>query len=303
MLVTIATPTYNRAHLLPRLYKSLCNQSCKYFEWLVVDDGSRDETESVVAGFIAEGKIDIRYIKKDNGGKHTAVNLAAKEAKGELFFIADSDDWLPKAAISKVIEIYGSIKSNDDYAGVCGLDEYEDGSIVGSGLPQPIIDASPQDIRAKWGVRGDLKEVFKTAVIKEFPFPEIEGEKFCPEVLIWNRIGSKYKLRYFNEPIYTVEYQPDGITSSIIIARKNSPIATMMTYSEWFEDAIPLIQKIKMAMNYWRFRYCTDKVNVKISGWGKLLAPFGFLLFIKDHIKLNIMSDPMAFFGLNKSNC
>lgn len=303
MLVTIATPTFNRAHLLPRLYQSLCNQSCKDFEWLIVDDGSQDETESVVAGFIVEGKIDIRYVKKENGGKHTAVNLAAKEAKGELFFIVDSDDWLPSNSIEDVTKAYQKVSDNHDIAGVCGLDMYEDGTMIGNGLPKDEVIASPQDIRSRWKVIGDMKEVFRTSVIREFPFPEIPDEKFCSEALIWNRIGRRYRLCYFNKPIYTVEYQPDGLTAAITRARMFSPIATMMTYSEWFEDDIPLIQKIKMALNYWRFRYCSDKRNVKIASWGKLLAPFGFIFYLKDHIKLNIMSDYMAFFGLNKNNC
>lgn len=282
MLVTIATPTFNRAHLLPRLYKSLCNQNCKEFEWVVVDDGSEDETEQIVAGFINEGKITIRYIRKDNGGKHTAVNLAVKEAEGELFFIADSDDWLPESAIKKVIGAYVKIANENDFAGVCGLDEFADGRIVGSGLTRPIIDASPLDIRVKWNVRGDLKEVFKTAIIRMFPFPEIDGEKFCPEALVWNRIGLRYKLRYFNEPIYTVEYQLDGISNAITKARMKSPVASMMTYSEWFNHAKSTKLKLRMAVNYWRFSFCTKKRNISISKWAYLLYPIGLLMHMKD---------------------
>jgi len=223
MLVTIATPSYNRAALLPRLYRSLCEQTCSDFEWLVVDDGSDDDTPQVMESIIGESRIAVRYIRKPNGGKHTAVNLSALEAHGELLFIADSDDWL-----------YSAIIDDEAFCGVCGLDEYADGRVVGSGLPQDVIDASPQNIREKWGVTGDMKEVFLTEVLRSFPFPEIPGEKFCPEVLIWNRIGQKYKLRYFNKTIYTVEYQPNGLTQGITRARMNSQVASMMTYSEWY---------------------------------------------------------------------
>lgn len=298
MYVTVATPAYNRAHLLPRLYESLCHQSCKQFEWIVVDDGSSDDTEETVQRFIAEMRISVRYIRKKNGGKHTAVNLAAEKAEGELFFIADSDDWLPASAIADVIDAYSKVQDNQIIAGICGLDSYANGTLVGSGLPKDEIDATPQEIRCKWGVRGDMKEVYRTSVIREFPFPEIMGEKFCPEALVWNRIGRHYQLRYINKPIYIVEYQPDGITSSITRARMNSPIATMATYSEWFSDAIPFAQKVKMALNYWRFRFCSRKAGVGIASWGNLLAPLGFLLFIKDHMKNGTISDSMAFFGL-----
>lgn len=285
MFVTIATPAYNRAHLLPRLYESLCRQTCKGFEWLVVDDGSTDETGQVVQGFIDDGRIAIRYIRKPNGGKHTAVNLAAKQAKGELFFIADSDDWLPMSAITDVIEVYDTIKGDESFAGICGLDGYAGGGIVGGGLPTHIIDSSPQVIREKWGVAGDLKEVFRTEVFRIYPFPEIPGEKFCPEVLVWNRIGGKYKLRYFNKAIYTVEYQPDGITSRITPARMQSPVASMMTYSEWFGHASSIKAKLRMAINFWRFAFCAPKRSrVPIAGWGKLLLPIGALFHLKDKV-------------------
>lgn len=287
MRLSIATPTYNRANLLPRLYRSLCSQTCRDFEWIVVDDGSSDDTRSVVEGFIAEERIPIRYISKLNGGKHTAVNLAAKEAKGELFFIADSDDWLPETAVADVIEAFDEVKEDSGFAGICGLDQYADGDIVGSGLPRPVIDASPAEIREKWGVRGDMKEVFRTEIMRKFPFPEIEGERFCPEVLIWNRISRNYKLRYINTPIYNVEYQPDGITSGITRARINSPIASMMTYSEWFDMANTNTAKLRMAINYWRFSFCAkQKHSVSISGWGKLLMPVGAAFHIKDRIQI-----------------
>lgn len=285
MLVTIATPAYNRAALLPRLYRSLCEQTCSDFEWLVVDDGSDDDTPQVMESIIGESRIAVRYIRKPNGGKHTAVNLSAREARGELLFIADSDDWLPETAIADVIYAYSAIIDDEAFCGVCGLDEYADGRVVGSGLPQDVIDASPQNIREKWGVTGDLKEVFRTEVLRSFPFPEIPDEKFCPEVLIWNRIGQKYKLRYFNKTIYTVEYQPNGLTQGITRARMNSPVASMMTYSEWFGMAATFKARLRMAINFWRFAMCAplDR-RLSIAGWGKLLMPVGLLYHFKDKI-------------------
>lgn len=329
-MITIFTPTYNRADLLPRLYKSLCEQKIDSgfdsdsnfdfdsdsnfdlpFEWLIVDDGSTDNTEEVVNGFIAEQRIPIRYYKKANGGKHTAINYGAKLAKGELFFIADSDDYLPKDAIFNVISAWKSLDGGDDldldddsdvsadvrrsksrsvskleFGGVCGLDGFDDGRIVGSGLPQEILDTTTIELRDKYGVTGDMKEVFLTSVMREFPFPEIYGERFCPEALVWNRIGTKYKLRFFNKVIYTAEYQEGGITAGITRARMKSPVATMMTYAEWFNYDISLKKKLRMAINYWRFAFCTSNRDVKIASWGNLLAPLGYLMHLRDRWKI-----------------
>lgn len=256
MLITVFTPTYNRAKLLERLYKSLCTQTHKDFEWIIVNDGSKDNTDEVAHFFIAEKKINILYIKQENGGKHRAINRGVKEAKGELTFIADSDDWLLPNSLETVAETYQGIANDKTFAGVCGLDVYSDGTIIGGGMPQDVIDCNAIDIRMIHHVVGDLKEVFKTDVLREFPFPEVEGERFCPEVVVWNRIAKKYMLRYFNKPIYMVEYQPEGITSTITKARMKSPIASTTCYQEMMEFDIPLKTKIRSAINYWRFRFC-----------------------------------------------
>ena len=256
MLITVLTPTYNRAKLLERLYQSLCQQTYQDFEWIVVNDGSKDNTDEVVQSFVAEKKINILYIKQENGGKHRAVNRGVKEAKGELLFIADSDDWLLPKSLEIVAEVYKDIARDHSFAGVCGLDVYADGTVIGGGMPQDVIDCNAIDIRMIHHVGGDLKEVFKTDVLREIPFPEIEGESFCPEVAVWNRIAKKYKLRYFNKPIYMVEYQPEGITSNITKARMKSPIASTTCYQEMMELDIPLKTKIRSAINYWRFRSC-----------------------------------------------
>ena len=129
-----------------------------------------------------------------------------------------------------------------------------------------------------------MKEIFRTSVMKEFPFPDIEGEKFCPEVLVWNRIARKYKLRYFNKIIYKVEYQPEGLTSNIVKARMNSPIASMICYSEILQLDIPFIDKFKTAINYWRFRLCCHGQSEypKLKGIWNVVVPLGWLMHLND---------------------
>ena len=304
-LITVITPTYNRAHLLPRLYDSLCRQTFTDFEWIVVDDGSTDDTQEVLAKLSADCYQKVQSsrfkvqsnsnhkpqtFKKENGGKHTAVNLGIRYAKGELVFIADSDDMLLPDSLKVVATEWMKVNRNDRIGGIAGLDVNAlDGKVIGSGLPKSFIDCDAMDIRYKYHVTGDLKEVFRTSVLREFPFPEIKGERFCPEQLVWFRIAQKYNLHYLNRPIYLVEYQSNGISAGITKARMHSPLASMMTYSEMLGYAIPFKEKVKAAINYWRFRCCyrrtENNINIampRVSFLWTMLAPFGVLLHLND---------------------
>ena len=315
MLITVFTPTYNRAHLLSRVYESLCEQTFKDFEWVIVDDGSVDDTRSLVDKLtIDNGQLTMRYFYQENGGKHRAINRGVKEAIGELFFIVDSDDYLPHDALETVVNEWKTVKNINHVGGVAGLDRYDHGGIVGSGLPKESINCNAIAIRLKHHVTGDLKEVFRTDVLRKYPFPEISGERFCPEQLVWFRIAQKYDLHYFNKPIYIAEYQEEGITANITRARMDSPIASMMTYAELTGYDIPFISKVKAAVNYWRFRLCLYKPNgsrlrandhgkananefinyqlsiincsgddlPKLRWWWNWVAPLGYLMHLRD---------------------
>lgn len=286
MLVTVFTPTYNRAYILPVLYESLKKQSCKDFEWLVVDDGSTDNTYNLFVNWQSENIVPIRYFKQPNGGKHRAINYGIKEAKGELFFIVDSDDILPPASIQIIIGQYLPIKNDMSFGGICGLRAYHSGERIGGECDFGILDCTSLDFRFKYHIKGDMAEVIRTNVFKEFPFPEIEGERFCPEALVFNRIATKYKLRYFYKKVYMCEYLDDGLTASIVKVRMKSPQTSTMYYSELFHMPISFVQKIKAAINYWRFAYCMDSNKPKYPiGWGWICKPLGYLYHRKD-IKL-----------------
>lgn len=252
--LTIFTPIYNRAYILPKLYKSLLQQTKKDFEWLIVDDGSTDESEHVVGQWVAENKIPIRYIQQTNGGKHRAINRGVFEAKGELFFIVDSDDYLSNDAVEWILNTANDIQTDDNFAGLSGIRIHDDGTKIGGGENFGTIDANAIDIRLKHNVVGDLAEVYKTRILKEFPFPEFEGEKFCPEALVWFRMARKYKMRFVHKGIYVCEYLGDGLTAKITQLRRKAPIASMTYYSEHFHDNIPVKWKLKAAINFWRFQ-------------------------------------------------
>lgn len=286
MMITVFTPTYNRAYIIDKLYESLCSQTCPDFEWLIVDDGSTDDTEALIDSFIAERKINIRYVKQPNGGKHRAINRGVREAKGELFFIVDSDDQLPLDSIAIVSDYYSQVADDSSFAGVCGLKYYSTGEKVGGEFIYEVLDCNSIDFRFKYKLTGDMGEVFRTSVLKEYPFPEIENEKFCPEALVWNRIALKYRLRYFNRNIYLCDYLPDGLTAKIVKIRMNSPLASLLYYSELYRTPIPFLQKVKAATNYWRFFFCSHNSFVykvkQIGICSLLLFPLGFLYHLND---------------------
>ena len=252
-MISVITPIYNRASFLPGLFESLCHQTTKDFEWIIVDDGSTDDVRGAVENFLFDG-FDVRLYQKENGGKHTAINMGISEAEGELTLILDSDDELPKDAIATILDAYQQIKGKHDFAGVCGYMAHRDGQVIGQPLIE--IDASEIELRYKYHVCGDMCEVFRTDVLREFPFPELKGERFCPESLVWNRIARKYRLHVFPKVVYLRDYLDGGLTDNIVKIRMNSPVASMMTYAEMLDIEIPWSQKMKAAINYYRFKAC-----------------------------------------------
>ena len=285
--ITILTPTYNRASLLPRLFDSLLRQTNKDFEWIVVDDGSTDDTREVVANLKEKcgGAFPMGYVYKANGGKHMAINIGAERARGELLFIADSDDLLIDDALETVAKSWHDISDDKSFAGIAGLDITMDTrEVIGSGLPQEHIDCNAIDIRYRHHVTGDMKEVFRTEVLREFPFPEFAGERFCPEQLVWFRMARRYRLRYINKPIYIADYQPDGITAGITRARMRSPSASMLTYAELTECPVPFLVKVKAAINFWRFWHCRTATSVvpRVALRWHWLRPLGWMMHVRD---------------------
>ncbi len=225
MRFTVFTPTYNRAYIIKNLYNSLKAQTFKDFEWVIVDDGSTDDTELLIESFINENKVNINYIKTANGGKHRAINIGVKEAQGELFFIVDSDDYLISNALSKVHEVEMSILESEksDFCGICGLKGYTSNQMIGSSFDGEFLDITALQ-RDKYKIVGDKAEIFYTKVIKSYPFPEFVGEKFLTECVVWDKMAfDGFKLRFFNEIIYICDYLEDGLTKNIKATFYNSP--------------------------------------------------------------------------------
>lgn len=283
-MITILTPTYNRCDLLPQIYQSLCQQTSPDFEWVVVDDGSTDATGKVVNKMLEAANFPLQYFYKENGGKHTALNFGVRKAKGELVLILDSDDQLPPNAVENIEKAYAEVRGDEAFAGVCGYMAHRNGQVIGS----PVVDSDINtiDLRYQLGVGGDMAEVFRKDILLKYPFPEIKGERFCPEALVWNRIAQNYKMQVFSKVIYFRDYLDGGLTSNIVRIRMKSPVASMMTYQEMTTYNVPFKVKVRAAINYWRFWCCRQDNSYPVidSKWLWAL-PFGVSMHWIDLIK------------------
>ena len=219
MRLTIFTPTYNRERYLPRLYESLKRQKFNDFEWLIIDDDSTDNTEELIDRFINEGTgFEINFLKVRHGGKHRALNKAFNMAKGEYFFIVDSDDYITDDAVERIYQWIDETKEIKTLAGFAGLKQSNDG--VSGGNPvvnkQGWVDASNFE-RLKYNLLGEKAEVYRTEILKKHRFPEFDNEYFVSEDVCWNAIANEgYKLRWYNHTIYMFEYLDTGLTKSKI---------------------------------------------------------------------------------------
>ncbi len=220
-LITVFTPTYNRASTLIRTYDSLCSQTDGDFEWLIIDDGSTDNTKDLVSKWISEGKIIIRYIYKSNGGLHTGYNEAFANINTELNICIDSDDFMPKDAIEKIRAVWKQCHNKTDLAGIIGLDFKIDGACIGGLFPYTGDYHIYEMCRFH---RGDTKIVCRTDIIKPLvPMPVYEGEKNFNPIYYYVQIDKNYKFRLINENLCYVDYQENGMSSNIFKQYRNSP--------------------------------------------------------------------------------
>ncbi|MBQ3532847.1 MAG: glycosyltransferase family 2 protein [Oscillospiraceae bacterium] len=268
-LITVFTPTYNRGYSLGDLYHSLQQQTNFCFEWLIVDDGSTDNTEETVGSFLTDHNLfRIRYYKKANGGKHTAINEGVTLAEGSLFFIVDSDDRLSPNAIEKLFVWERTIDDKAKFAGVSGNKGDLNGVLLGETFSGDSIDATNLERKEK-NILGDKAEAYYTHILRKFPFPVVDGENFMTESVVWDQIAAAgYKIRWFNEVIYLVEQREDGL-----IAQGNARYANNPCGYAFF-----VLQSLHLENANWRdklyagfYYYETVKEKVSITKAAKLL--------------------------------
>ena len=214
-ILTIFTPAYNRAHTLHRTYNSLLRQSCKDFIWLIVDDGSSDNTEELVEKWQRQDNgFEIKYIYKENGGMHTAHNVAYANIDTELNICIDSDDMLAEEAVRKILAKWEEVKDKG-YAGIIGLDAEFDGKIIGSRFPNNLTETTLSGYYASGGF-GDKKLIYRTDIVNQYPpYPVFAGERYVALAYKYRLIDQNYKLAVLNDVLCNVEYQPDGSSGTM----------------------------------------------------------------------------------------
>lgn len=221
--LTIFTPAYNRAHTLPRTYESLCRQNCKDFIWLIVDDGSTDNTAELVRDWQSrDNGFEIQYIYKENGGMHTAHNTAYANIHTELNTCIDSDDMLADGAVERILAKWNEVKEQG-YAGIVGLDTDFSGHVIGKAFPDDLQETTLSGYYARGGA-GDKKLVYRTDVINAYPeYPVFEGEKYVSLAYKYLLIDQDYKLAVLNKVLCNVEYQAEGSSRNMFRQYWNNP--------------------------------------------------------------------------------
>ena len=295
--LTVFTPAYNRAHTIGRTYESLCRQTSKDFEWLVVDDGSSDNTRQLVEGWIAEGKIPIRYIYQENQGMHGAHNTAYRNIHTLLNTCIDSDDYMPDDAVEKILNCWRE-KGNDQLAGLIGLDVTQDGNVIGVPFPEGMKRTTLQGFYEAGG-SGDKKLVYRTDVITSYPeYPLFEGERYVGLGYKYMLIDQDYELAVLNEPLVIVEYQQDGSSFNMFKQYWRNPRGMAFYRKTEMLLAHSLKRKLMVCTHYvsssiisrnWRFIQESPKKLMTV-----LCIPSGVALYllirykVKRNSKMNI---------------
>lgn len=293
-LITVLTATYNRANLLPDLYASLCRQSNQNFDWIIIDDGSSDGTQSIVKKWMTEEHtFTISYHHIPNGGKNRAINYGAKLVQTPFTMIVDSDDFLTDDAIEFLSEKAKEIITHKNLAGISGLKGHDENTPLKSIKTNntPYIIANNLE-RKQYGLERDACEVYKTSILLQHPFKVWKNEKFVPEEIVWNQIALKgYKLRWYNKVTYIARYQENGLTKDSFNLIKRNPMGYAMMYKQRillspnikdkFYNTCHMIAYSILGNNF----YNTFCANLNITTI--LATPIGYLLSIRRKSQFN----------------
>lgn len=274
--VTVFTPTYNRAYILGDLYHSLQRQTCMDFEWLIVDDGSADDTKALVASWKGEeNPFPIRYVYQENGGKCRAINRGLKEADGRLFFTVDSDDYLTDDAIEKVIRWDGELPRDGHFCGYVGNRGITPTQTPNRLFPGGYLDGTALDRYDQ--VDGERAFVFYTEIHRKYLYPEFPGEKFLTEAVTWDLMAHDgYKMRFYNDIIWIWEYKDDGLTRAGYRVFLENPQGTGLFFRQKAEFLhYSLWNKLTLWYGYATdaMDRCTDEQIASYIGMPKALVP------------------------------
>ncbi len=282
--LTVFTPTFNRAFCLGQCYNSLINQTSKDFKWLIIDDGSTDNTKELVSTWIHENKIEIQYQYQANQGMHGAHNTAYELIDTELNVCIDSDDYMPDDAVETILNLWDNRDKNENLAGIIGLDAFKDGRIVEK-IPESFTYATLSELEVENKIKGDKKVVLRTEVVKQFPpYPIYHGERLVPLGTLYLMIDQKYKYICSNKVFCIIEYLADGSSKNILKQYKKSPNGFLYARTIEMKHSKSVIYTFSRAMHYissclftkkWIFNAQNPKKTITL-----LALPFGALWHI-----------------------
>jgi glycosyltransferase involved in cell wall biosynthesis len=296
---TVATPTYNRADTLPRVYESLCAQRFRDFEWIVVDDGSTDGTGDLVRSWQARSPFPIRYFWQENQHKKVAVNRAVREAHGEFIAILDSDDSFLPDALHELLAAWNAIpiKDRQQFAGVTALVMDPNGTIVGDRFPCDPFDVDGLTSQYVTGVRGEKFGMHRVEVMRETPFPEFVSG-LVPENQVWDRIALRFRTRHINRCVRVYYPTEDSlINASADRLTKTDYDGCLYAACHFMDHIAPVLgfraprAVFDTCRQYWRFRFHMLRQRRDVRWWPRKLTsqvvllahfPIGLVLYSKD---------------------
>jgi glycosyltransferase involved in cell wall biosynthesis len=292
LFLTICTPTFNRGYTLTRLYNSLISQSINDFEWVIIDDGSTDNTKELIQKWMKDRKININYHYQENYGKHVALNKGIEKANGKVFTCLDSDDWYCKDTVEKIKHYWSNVELDENLVGIITLDCFESGEIIGTEFPNDLMKTNWIDLQFKYKVKGDKDYYFNKEVLLDYKFPEIEGNKHMPPSYQYFMLSEKYNFLLINEPTKYVEYMEDGISRN----KLNKYIIAPDNFAYYRLSIMNLIPSFKRKLvNAIHFNSSLYIGNLKLKPKAvrnKILVlitkPFGYVLSKYIKLKTNI---------------
>lgn len=282
-ILTVFTPTYNRGYTLNKCYESLKRQTYKDFTWLIIDDGSTDNTKDLVKKWIKENKVPIKYKYQENQGMHGAHNTAYEIIDTELNVCIDSDDYMPDDGVEKIISFWKENK-REDLAGIIALDAYEDGNIIGKIFPETLKETTLFEVNNKYKIPGDKKLVYRTELTKKYPYPLFKGEKYVGLAYKYYKLDEKYKLATLNEVVCIVEYMDDGSSRNMLRQYRKNPKGFAFYRIENMKNKnSTVIFKLKQNIHYVSSSFISKNKEFLKESPCKLLTilsiPIGYLLY------------------------
>lgn len=282
-MITILTPTYNRCHTLTTAYNSLVTQTNKDFEWLVIDDGSTDNTKKLIEKFKQEKKIKIRYFYKVNGGKHTALNDGTNKAKGDLILILDSDDYLTDNAVELAYKYWNKYQNNPNICGMTFLRKLKN-PIYKEKLFKECV-SNMIDFKYNQGILADMCEVMRTDVLKKYPYPTFNNERFLSEVIVTGEIAKKYDTAYIPIEIYHTEYLSDGLSRNWFKLVVNNPQGARANNLLFMSKEFKFIIRLKNCIMFDIFSIIAKKPVIKEHK----MKFFGILVYLPSFLIAKIL--------------